>query len=125
MLSRIVCGIIACFLSSVLLASVAHPAGNHITSASASIQATARVEASLGLTEATGFERSPDDSPDPGSHFYWLYHPNLDGVRVLIEMVGPETEPVVLEEYDLASLVALSVADDAGSVTVTVVFTDN
>ena len=125
MLSRPVCGIIVCLLSPVLLASVAHPAANHITSASASIQATARVEAALGLTEATGSERSPGDSADPGSHFYWLYHPNLDGVRVLIERNGPAMEPVVLQEYDLASLVALAATDDAGSVTVTVVFTDN
>jgi hypothetical protein len=125
MVSRTVRGFIACLLSPVLLASAAHPAGNLITQGSASIQATAHVEAPLGLTEATGIDRSPGDSADSGSHLYWLYHPSLDGVQVLIEDDGSVTAPVLLQEYDLASLVALPVTDNAGSVTVTVVFTDN
>ena len=125
MLSRPACGIIACLLSPALLVSVSSPAGNPITRASASIQATAHVEPHLGLTEATGIDQLPGDSPDPGSHLFWLYHPSFDGVRVLIEKDGPVAEPVLLQEYDLVSLVAVSVADGAGPVTVTVVFTDN
>ena len=125
MLSKPVCVIIACLLSPVLFVSVSSPAGKVSTSASASIQATARVEAPLGLAEATGINELPGASADPGSHLFWLYHSRLDGVKVLIENDGLITEPVLLQEYDLASLVALSVADTAGTVTVTVVFLNN
>jgi hypothetical protein len=125
MLSRPVCGIIACLLSPVLLVSVASSAGNVITQASASIQATAHVEPPLGLTEATGIDQSSGNSPEPGNHLFWLYHPSLDGVRVLIGKDGSVTAPVVIQEYDLASLVALSFASGAGPVTVTVVCIDN
>jgi hypothetical protein len=125
MLSRPVCGIIACLLSPVLLVSAASSAGNVITHASASIQATARVEAPLGLTSAKGIDKLAGDSPERENHLFWLYCPSLDGVKVLIGKDGSVTSPIVLQEYDLASLVALSVANGAATVTVTVVFTDN
>lgn len=125
MLSKPVYRLIAFFVSLVFLASVASPAGNVITHASESIQATAHVEAPLGLAEATGIDQLPGTSANPGSHLFWLYHPNLDGVRVLIENDRPVNEPVLLQEYDLASLVALSVTDTACMVTVTVVFMNN
>jgi len=125
MLSKPVRGIIACLLSPVLLVAVASPAGNVLTHASESIQATARVEAPLGLAEATGIDQLPIACANPGSHLFWLYHPRLDGVKVLIESGGPQTEPVLLQENDLASLVALSVTDTAGTVTVTLVFMNN
>ncbi|MCX6833605.1 MAG: hypothetical protein NTW07_00480 [candidate division Zixibacteria bacterium] len=104
---------------------MASSAGNVTTYASASIQATACVEAPLGLTSAKGINQLPSDSPERENHLFWLYHPSLEGVKVLIGKDGSVTAPIVLQEYDLASLVALSVANGAGTVTVTVVFTDN
>jgi hypothetical protein len=105
---------------------VASSAGNVIiTHVSASIQATARVEAPLGLTSAKGIDQLPDDSPELENQLFWLYHPSLEGVKVLVGKDESVTAPIVFQEYDLASLVALSVAHDAGAVTVTVVFTDN
>jgi len=108
--------------------------------ASASIQATAHVEPSLGLTEADMIESEPAIAAigiEPGSHLFWLYSPKPSGVTISIEPLGEgsktipkTTELQVLQEYQYASLVGLSresVASEAadGNVLITVIYTDN
>ena len=111
-----------------------------ITQGTASIQATARVEPSLGLTDARMIELESMIAAlnyEPGSHLFWLYCPKLSGVTVSIESLSQDfkSDPdmanlQVLQEYQYASLVRLDqklVASDtaSGDVLITIIYTDN
>ena len=101
---------------------------------SASIQATAHVEAPLGLTDAFVVKGERNENMAPGSHLYWLYYPHRDGV--VIQLSGAKRAsvtpllPEIRREYARVSLVTLPeqmLAAQSGSdnVTLTVIFTDN
>ena len=124
MLSRTVRGFVASLLALVLLFSTAYPAGSITSQARASILATACVEPSLGLTEAA-VDLPADFTLDSDKPLYWLYHPHLDGVKILIEGDARSIETVHLQTFDLVSLISLSPAEPDQSVTVTVIYTDN
>jgi hypothetical protein len=112
----------------------------HAGSAAASIQATAHVEPSLGLTEARMIESEPAMAAldlEPGSHLFWLYGPKPSGVTVSIESLmgesgaNPETTELrVFQEYPYVSLVGLDrelMAPEVvgGDVLITIIYTDN
>ena len=111
-----------------------------VCQASASIQATAHVEPSLGLAEAHMIESESTVAAldiERGSHLFWLFCPNPSGIIVSIESLGEESQSIpkttelqVLQEYQYASLVGLSresmVSETAdGNVLITVIYTDN
>jgi hypothetical protein len=124
MLSRTVRGFVASLLALVLMFSTAYPAGDMSSRARATIMATAYVEPCLGLTGAA-VDLPADFTLDPDKNLYWLYHPNLDGVKVLIEGDARSIETVHLQTFGLVSLISLSPAEPGQSVTVTVIYTDN
>jgi len=115
-------------------------------SASATIQATARVAPSIGLAEAGMIDVTPTDDVTelvPGSHLFWLYYPKVDGIQIrvqcgdesLIDCGLKNADPVesgvlVLTEYGYASLVDFgdfgrSRSEVSEPLTVTLVYTDN
>ena len=124
MLSRTVSGFVSSLLASTLLVSIAYSAGSVASQARSSIMATAYVEPSLGLTEATA-DMSVDFTFDSDKNLYWLYHPNLDGVEIIVDgdLMPLETEH--FQSYDLVSLISLSPVEPDRSVTVTLIYTDN
>ena len=123
------------------LAFTAHTGtGNPVVHQSSSIQATAHVAPSLGLTEVQSLESEPPIATldfEPGSHLFWLYCPGLSGVTVSIEPLRGESRAIpetaglhFLQEYRYASLVGLShelIApdDDTEGILVTIIYTDN
>jgi len=133
---------VASLLAAPLGSSAPALAGSTARVASAAIQATAHVEAPLGLTEQSTCDVAFEPGSEPGEHLFWLYYPRPEGVRIQIETSGGvpgsvdrtvsarTVEPNILLEYPLAALVDLAEytrAPENGttSVTVTVVFTDN
>jgi hypothetical protein len=110
----------------------------------AAIQATAYVEAPLGLIDAEIEPAGRNLNTLPGSHLYWLYFPRHEGVLLQIARSSrvqaadslssahliARLLPEVLREYPQAALVDLGCAtadggaDDA-AVTLTLIFTDN
>jgi hypothetical protein len=111
---------------------------------SASIQATAHVEASLGLVDAVVERGDPNYDITPVSHLYWLYYPRQDGVLLQLSHLSPAGEsdfksvssevvrlvPDILRQYPQVSLVDLSGTEavaggDTAALILTVIFTDN
>jgi hypothetical protein len=126
------------------LLSVAAPAfaASAAGAASASIQATAHVEAPLGLTELSACDPGFDTNVELNEPLFWLYRPRGEGVKILIETGGDTpgaTEHIVsaqcivpntVLEYSLAALVDLTEyvrasENDAALITLTVIFVDN
>ncbi len=119
-------------------------AGSVSAEKSASIQAVAHVEASLGMVDAVVERGTRNDDITPGSHLYWLYYPRAEGV--LIQMSHPtladkdnnpssvseivRVEPDVLQIYPQVSLVDLcettrACEGDSTALTLTLIFTNN
>jgi hypothetical protein len=111
---------------------------------STSIQATAHVEASLGLVDAVIERGDINYDITPGSHLYWLYYPRQDGVLLQLSHPSRNGEscltsvssevvrlvPEVLRQYPQVSLVDLSGTEavdggDTASMVLTVIFTNN
>ena len=109
--------------------------------ASATIQATAHVEAAIGLTDVFQQVSSDFVGMRPESRLFWLYHPFRDGMCVQIDRgdrpgsssLPPDTPcfvPEVLESYPLASLISLddlrcADTNDSSPITITLIFTNN
>jgi hypothetical protein len=111
---------------------------------SATIQATAHVEASLGLVDAVIERGDINYDITPGSHLYWLYYPRQDGVLLQLSHPSRASEsgltsvssevvrflPEVLRQYPQVSLVDLSgtvavSGGDTALIVLTVIFTNN
>jgi hypothetical protein len=111
---------------------------------SASIQATAHVEGSLGLVDAVVERDDPNYNIVPGSHLYWLYYPRQDGVLLQLSHPSRTGEsglkpvssevvrlvPDILRQYPQVSLVDLSgtaavAGGDTALMVLTVIFTNN
>jgi hypothetical protein len=124
MLSRTLRVFVSSLLALTLLVSIAYSAGSGVSEARASIQATAYVEPSLGLTEAAA-DMPADLTIDSDKNLYWLYHPNPEGVKILIDGDLAPLETEHSQIYDLVSLISLAPAEPGRSVTVTLIYTDN
>jgi hypothetical protein len=136
---HLIIGLLAVVASALWPAS-AHSGG---VPASAAIQATARVEPSLGMVESGSIElTSPEglvDYPE-GSRLFWLYHPEQEGLRIQIQDESSELCCVlqsgstaagasavgVSEDCAFASLVDLDQLTETGSsITVTLIYVNN
>ena len=132
------------FFPLLIIASVAGSGSTGTVRAenTASIQAVAHVEPSLGLITADGEKGERNSDIVPGSHLYWLYYPRHEGVQLQMSRPLLDNEadcgssvsdliclvPEVLREYPQVSLVSLS--DSAGkgdstALTLTLIFTNN
>ncbi len=115
--------------------------GERLTGRStATIQATAYVVPSLGLTELQTIESEPAiaaNEYEPGSHLFWLYAPKPSGVTVSVKPLGESsatnsttTELPLLQAHEYVSLVDLNpelIAPHAagGDILITIIYTDN
>lgn len=133
---HIVLSAIACLMSFTSVRS----GERLISQGSATIQATANVVPSLGITELRTIE--PElamgiNEYEPGSHLFWLYAPKPSGVTVSVKQLGGSfetssvtTELPLLQAYDYVSLVDLDpelIAPHAagGDILITITYTDN
>jgi hypothetical protein len=108
----------------------------------ASIQATAHIEAPLGLTETVEDTCPERLGIEPGSHLYWLYYPREEGVVLQLSRSSRHADgrttssdvvrlyPEMLRIYPQAALVNLDGADmavdgDSAFATLTVIFANN